>query len=86
MAAFTIRVQRAGRHDVYACARYAVSGGAVRGTCRVELIGTPEGDQTINIGEDESAYVMNESGRTVDTIRPPSGHRSATSFRTGSHS
>ena len=47
-----------------------------------ELVGTPEGDATITIAGGESAYVMNDTGRTVDTIKP--ALRTATAFRTGS--
>ena len=79
---FTIRVQRGGGHTVYACARYSVASGPTVGTCNIELVGTPEGDATITIAGGESAYVMNDTGRTVDTIKP--ALRTATAFRTGS--
>lgn len=73
---FTVRVDR-GResHTAVCCARYTVTateGGAARLVLQ-DVAGRAL--ETVLVGGGDIAYVMNESGVTVDVVRPPGGLR-----------
>jgi TPP-dependent 2-oxoacid decarboxylase len=65
----TIRIEETPRsHRVVEASSYRVV--AIPGE-GVDLIVThPSGSDTIRIGLEQTAYVMNEAGYTVDTVRP----------------
>ena len=79
---YSIRIQRPAGHTMIQCTRYSVTQGDTPGTCKVQLLGAPDGDTTVDIGRDDTAFVMNDRGHTVDTIRPAASSRAST-FRTG---